>query len=96
MDPHTGEVKALGNTPNFNPNNLNSAFRYEPLDPERADIVDDLSYIDVHLFIEQEDGTMRKATTEERQDPTIIKRIANNTYGSEAFVDKTIKYAYEP
>ncbi|USN57293.1 MAG: hypothetical protein H6766_02290 [Candidatus Peribacteria bacterium] len=96
MDPFTGAIKATANYPTYNPNNINSAVRYLPLDPTQAYIADREDYIDVHLFIQQDDGTMRKATTEERSDPTIRKRIAENTYGSEVFVDKTIKYAYEP
>lgn len=96
MNPHTWQVKAISNTPTFNSNNINSAFRYKPLDPEQRKIADHEEYIDTHLFVKNEDGTMRKATTSERSDPTVLKRIAENTYGSEAFVDKTIKYAYEP
>jgi cell division protein FtsI/penicillin-binding protein 2 len=96
MNPHTGAVRATANYPTYNPNNINSALRYIPLDPTQAEIANREDYIDVHLFVENEDGSMRKATTEERVDPTIRKRIAQNTYGSEVFVDKTIKYAYEP
>lgn len=96
MNPHTGAIKATANYPTYNPNNINDAVTYIPLDPVQADIADREDYVDIHLFVEQPDGTMRKATTDERQDPTIRKRIAKNTYGSEIFVDKTIKYAYEP
>jgi cell division protein FtsI/penicillin-binding protein 2 len=96
MDPHSGEIKAMTTAPWYNPNNINSAFRYVPVSPEEAEIIDNISYIDLHLFIKNDDGTVRKATTEERQDPAITKWRAENMYGSEVFVDRSIKYAYEP
>ena len=39
---------------------------------------------------------MRKATSDEKQNLSIPKYITKNIYSSEIFVDKNIKYAYEP
>ncbi len=96
MEPKTGYVKAMANYPTYNPNKINSASRYIPLSPKQSKITDEENYIDVHLFTKNKNWSMDKATTEERADPTIPKRITENTYGSEVFVDKNIKYAYEP
>jgi cell division protein FtsI/penicillin-binding protein 2 len=58
--------------------------------------LDEASYTDVHVYVRDEDNTFRKATTTERTDPTIPKYMTENIYSSEIFVDKNIKYAYEP
>ncbi len=96
MNPFNGQVAALVNAPNFNPNQFNDAYEYTPLTPEFAYILDHESYVDVHVYIRKEDGSYRKATTSERQDPTIEKYMTKNVYSAEIFVDKNIKYAYEP
>lgn len=96
MDPFTAQIKASVNAPTFNPNNFNEAFTYEPVTIDDAKLVDDQSYTDIHLFIKDEEGKFRKATTKEREDPRVPKYKTKNIYSSEVFVDKNIKYPYEP
>jgi len=96
MDPFTAQIKANVNSPTFNLNSFNEAFTYEPVTIEDAKLIDDISYTDIHLFVKNEDGKFRKATTKEREDPRVPKYKTKNTYSSEIFVDKNIKYPYEP
>lgn len=50
-DPHKGQVKASVNAPSFNPNNYNDAYILDPLGIENAAVVDDLTYIDIPVYV---------------------------------------------
>jgi cell division protein FtsI/penicillin-binding protein 2 len=94
-DPNNGQVKASVNVPTFNPNNYNDAYILKPLGQENAHIVDDLTYIDVPVYI-MSGGTYKLATITERQDITLQKYLPTNTYGAQVFVDKNISTPFEP
>jgi cell division protein FtsI/penicillin-binding protein 2 len=94
-DPNNGQVKASVNVPTFNPNNYNDAYILKPLGQENAHIIDDLTYIDVPVYI-LSGGTYKLATVSERQDITLPKYLPTNTYGSQVFVDKNISTPFEP
>ena len=95
FDPNNGEVKASVSAPTFNPNDYNDAYILEPLGEDRAEIIDDLTYVDVPVYI-KEDGKYRLATTDERVNTSLEKYIAKNTYGPQVFIDKNISVAFEP
>ena len=95
LDPNNGQIKASANYPSYNPNEYSSVFEIQPLWPKYAPLLDDLSYIEIPVFI-YTGGTYRPAVTSERFDPSIPKYVAKNMYGSQAIVDKNISMAYEP
>lgn len=94
-DPYSGHVLASANAPDFDPNNYNEIYTLKPLDPEQAQIVDNITFLDFPVYI-QTGWEVRLATTSERQDNTIAKYIANNPLWPNLFVDKNIAYPYEP
>jgi cell division protein FtsI/penicillin-binding protein 2 len=95
LDPNNGQVKASVNVPTFNPNNYNDAYLLKPLGQEQAMLIDDLTYIDVPVYV-LSGGKYKLATITERQDNTLEKYVATNTYGAQVFVDKNISTPYEP
>lgn len=94
-DPFDGSLKASSNYPSFNPNDYNSTFQLRPLWWDDRYLVDDLTYLDVPLYIFT-GNTYRLATTIERTDITLPKYIAKNIYWPRVFVDKNIAMPYEP
>lgn len=50
-NPFNGQVKADVNYPTFNPNNYNDAYTLKPVHPNQKDIIDDITYIDVPIYI---------------------------------------------
>ncbi|MDR0650892.1 MAG: hypothetical protein LBG59_05900 [Candidatus Peribacteria bacterium] len=94
-DPNNGQVKASVNVPTFNPNNYNDAYILKPLGQENAHIIDDLTYVDVPIYI-LSGGKYKLATIAERQDITLPKYLPTNTYGAQVFVDKNISTPFEP
>ncbi len=94
-DPNNGQIKASVSAPTFNPNDYNDAYILEPLGEDKAYIIDDLTYVDVPVYIKK-DGQYKLATTDERTDQSLQKYIAKNTYGAQVFVDKNISVAFEP
>jgi stage V sporulation protein D (sporulation-specific penicillin-binding protein) len=94
-DPNNGEVKASVQAPSFNPNNYNDAYVLKPLGQEEAHIVDDLTYIDIPVYI-LSGGKYKQATIAERQDLTLEKYIATNIYGAQVFMDRNISVPFEP
>jgi cell division protein FtsI/penicillin-binding protein 2 len=95
FDPNNGQVKASVNVPTFNPNNYNDAYVLQPLGQENAHIIDDLTYVDVPVYI-LSGGKHKLATVTERQDITLEKYLPTNTYGAQVFVDKNISTPFEP
>ena len=94
-DPMSWHIIASANYPSYNPNNYNDAFQLQPLGPDHGAMVDDISYVEVPVFIFTW-WAYRPATTSERWDVTIPKYIARNIYGSQALIDNNISRAYEP
>lgn len=94
-DPINGQIIASADYPSYNPNNYNDAFQLQPLGPDHGAMIDDLSYVEVPVFIFTW-GEYHPATLAERQDTTLPKYIARNVYGSQALVDKNIAMPYEP
>jgi cell division protein FtsI/penicillin-binding protein 2 len=94
-DPKNGQVKASVNAPTFNPNNYNDAYILKPLGQENAHIVDDLTYVDIPVYV-LSGGKYKLATVTERQDITLEKYLPTNTYGAQVFVDKNISTPFEP
>ena len=94
-DPFDGSVKASANYPSFDPNDFNSTFELMPLDWTKKYIIDDLTYLDVPVYVYTWE-TYSLAKTYERTDPTLPKYIAKNIYGPQVFVDKNIAMPYEP
>lgn len=94
-DPNNWHIKASVNYPTFNPNNYNEAFEMKPLWPKEWYIVDNLTYIDVPVYIKTWWET-RLAKSFERTDTTLEKYIAKNTYWPQVLVDKNISMSYEP
>ena len=52
LDPISGQIKASANYPSYNPNDYSSVFELEPLGPQYSFLLDDLSYIEIPVFIE--------------------------------------------
>lgn len=94
-DPNNWHIKASVNYPTFNPNDYNEAFEIKPLSPKEGYIVDNLTYIDVPVYIKTWWET-RLAKSFERTDVSMEKYIAKNTYWPQVLVDKNISMAYEP
>lgn len=76
-DPYSGHVLASANAPDFDPNNYNDIYRLQPLSPDQAQLVDNLTYLDFPIYIKT-GGETRLATIVERSDTTLEKYVANN------------------
>jgi len=94
-DPQQGQVKASVNFPSFNPNDYNDAYVLKPLGVENAHVIDDLTYVDIPVYV-MSGGKYKLATIAERQDITLAKYLPTNTYGASVFVDKNISTPFEP
>lgn len=94
-DPFEWEVKASANYPSFDPNDFNSTFQLRPLSRDDRYIIDDLTHLDIPVYIYTW-NTYRLATTSERIDTTLEKYIARNIYWPQVFVDKNVSMPYEP
>lgn len=94
-DPFGGQVKWSATYPNYDPNNIDSAYLLRPLGVDDAYIVDDTTHIDIPVYINS-GWNFRIATTIEREDITIEKYIPQNIYGSQSLIDRNVSMAYEP
>lgn len=94
-DPFDGKIKASANYPSFNPNDYNTAFEKQPLGIDKKEILDDITYIDIPVYIKT-GGDYRLATSDERLDYRIPKYITKNVNWPQVFVDKNIAMPYEP
>ncbi len=94
-DPFNWALKASANYPTFDPNDYNSTFQLRPLWWNDRYVVDDLTHLDVPVYIFTWES-YRLATTAERTDITLPKYIAKNVYWPRVFVDKNIAMPYEP
>jgi cell division protein FtsI/penicillin-binding protein 2 len=95
FDPQKGQVKASVSAPTFNPNNYNDAYILKPLGQENARIIDDLTYVDIPVYV-LSGGKYKLASITERQDITLEKYVSTNLYGAQVFVDKNISTPFEP
>lgn len=95
LDAENGQVKASVNAPTFNPNNYNDAYTLMPLGQEYAHLIDNLSYVDVPVYIFT-GNDYRIATLSERQNTGLQKFINTNVFWPQVFVDKNISSPFEP
>lgn len=79
LDTEKGEVKASVNAPSFNPNSYNDAYTLMPLGEEYAHIVDDLTYIDIPVYIFT-GNEYKLATIQERQHTGLQKFLNTNVF----------------
>lgn len=89
------ELKAAVNAPTFNPNDYNDAYTLLPLGREHAYLVDDLSYVDVPVYIKTW-WEYKQLKWNERALSWEKKYIAKNVFWSQVFVDKNITTPFEP
>jgi len=94
-NPFNWQIKASANYPSYNPNDYNEVYQYQPLSPEYSYLVDDLTYIDIPIYINTW-WEFKLAKSFERSDPTIAKYISKNIYWPQVLVDKNTAMAYEP
>lgn len=94
-NPFNWQVKADVNYPSFNPNNYNNAYTLKPVTPEQKEIIDDITYMDIPVYVKTWWIT-KLAKLSERTDPSLEKYLPENTYGAIVFTDKTTNLAYEP
>lgn len=94
-DPYSGKVLASANAPNFDPNHYNDYYTLEPLTPEDARYVDDITYLDIPIYTRTW-GNIKLTTLAERQDSTLPKYRAKEPLWPNLFVDKNIAYPGEP
>lgn len=95
LNTQNGELKASVNAPTFDPNNYNDAYTLVPLGKDQAEVIDNLSYIDIPLYI-MTGGKEKLAKISERANPEIKKYIPKNRYGSQVFIDRNISMPFEP
>lgn len=95
MDPWNGQIKAMTNYPDFDPNNPNQEYELIPLSIEHRKILDDITYLDHPVFIQTWDQ-LKLATTDQRFDPSYRKYISKNGIWAQVFIDKNIASPYEP
>ena len=97
LDPFTWKVIAMANAPVFDPNEYEEAYELTPLPYEERYIVDDLTFIDIPVYLEDEETwELRIATTDERATPWLRKFIFKNYRGPQSFVNNNISFPYEP
>lgn len=94
-DPKVWQIKAMTQAPTFNPNNYNDAYELMPLGVEYSYIVDDLTYMDIPVYI-MSWWKAKIATITERQDTTLAKYISKNVFGAQVFMDRNISVPFEP
>ena len=95
MEPDTWHITAMANAPTFDPNNYEEAYRLRPLTYNERSIIDDLTYIDIPVFLLSGED-LRQATVDQRADPNYQKYIFDNLLGPQDIVDKNIIFPYEP
>lgn len=94
-NPLSWQVKAMAQAPTFNPNNYNDAYELIPLGVEYSQIVDDLTYIDMPVYI-LSGNSYKIATVSQRQDVGLAKYIPKNVFWSQVFMDRNISVPFEP
>ena len=95
LNTENGQVKASVNAPTFNPNDYNDAYTLVPLGKEHAQLVDNLSYVDIPIYVNS-GWAFKQAKWNERALSGQQKFIAKNVVGSQVFVDKNITVPFEP
>lgn len=95
LNANNGEIKALSNYPDFNPNFYKDVYKIKPLTYENKEVVERKDYMDIPILISSWDN-LRKASFEERDAPNTKKYIYKNLLWPQVFKDKNISFPYEP
>ena len=98
MDPFNGQIIALAEYPNFNPNNWKQIYKVKPLTKEYEFLTTgDMweTYVDIPILVEK-DWKLKVATLKERTDPNLKKYIYKNLLWPRTFVNQVISSPYEP
>lgn len=90
MDPFTGKIIALANYPTFNPNEYSRVYEIRELEPG------EYMQPTLPVFVYDEDGTLREALDEEREDRKITKYVYKNKVGPESYRNHVVQSIYEP
>jgi len=51
FDPFEGQIIASANYPSFDPNDYNNIYEKQPLGIDQKEILDDITYIDIPVYI---------------------------------------------
>ena len=95
MNPYNGEIVAMADYPNFDPNYPNKIYELAELWPQYRSIIDDITYVDIPVYV-YSSWSYRIATIEERSDLSLKKYINKQTYWPISFIDRNIALPYEP
>ena len=98
MNPYNGQIVALAQYPNFNPNNWKDIYKIKPLTSKYNFLVTWnmwKTYVDIPILVEK-NWKLKLATLEERQNPNLKKYIFKNLLWPRTFVDQVISSPYEP
>lgn len=95
MNPYDGSVVGLANAPTFNPNAPDQIYQVQPLEPDRAFLIDDPQYLDIPVY-QSTGGKVVPMTLNNRLSSLVPKYINSNYYGPLSFLDKNTTLAYEP
>ncbi len=97
MEPSTGKILALANSPGFNPNDFGEALLLERTTPESAKKI----YKTTPLFTKDDHERFQQSSFEEFEEQWKVKYdpefyVYRNRLGPGAFVNRTIQEVYEP
>lgn len=95
LDPYTGKIRAMTNSPGFNPNKYKEEYDLRPLTYDQSYIAENDTRVDIPLYI-LSGNELRQATVDERAVPNTQKYVFRNLLGPQIFVDKNIAFPYEP
>lgn len=95
LDPATWKVKALINTPSFNPNTPQDSYKLKPLSINDRNLIERMDYVDIPVFL-LSGSSLTQATSDERLASSAKKYIFENRLWPQVFVDKNIAFPYEP
>lgn len=95
MNPYNWEIVSMADYPNFDPNNPNDIYGLVELGPDYRNIIDDITYIDIPVYINTW-WEYKPATLEERNNLTLKKYVNKQTYWPISFINRNIALPYEP
>ncbi len=95
LDPYNGKIISSANYPTFDPNNYNDIYDLQPLAPEDARLLTDLTFTDIPVFY-LTGWSVKVATLTDRTNTNLRKYTSKNVVWPQAFIDKNIAFPYEP